>query len=241
MDQSTHRLFKSPTRAHTVRAFRTIIRGPLKSQRGVSLIEVLITLTILSLLAGIATVSYSGHRVNVTKSMMKKSALMFVSSVQSCIAKLGNRWVYIRPGVGGRKSTPCKADNTAELQSKLDFTCPAEATCSTYARDATANTPLSASFKYYCLSITKEVSGKMLQVIVRVPWEKPGDYQTLCNEIPTPPGTPVTMASNTCKKSIHIKLTERGFTKDKKDAQGNQLFKADGVTKQQELKLCPWK
>ncbi len=146
----------------------------MKNKKGYTLTEILMVLSILGILTGIATVSYRGYILSVNKRNLKQAGIMFATAVNTCIQSMG-AWSP-RPDVTP-PLLPCKADNTAELKSKLSFTCPPEATCQVHTNDTK---------KYYCLSIKKEVSGKKIQVITRLTYNNPSDYQVWCGQVTTP-------------------------------------------------------
>ena len=124
----------------------------MKNKKGYTLTEILIVLSILGILTGIATVSYRGYILSVNKSNLKQAGIMFATAVNTCIQSMG-KWEP-RTGI-----FPCKADNTTELKSKLDFTCPPDATCNPL-MNTTKDSTGKYKYKWYCLSIKKAVSGK---------------------------------------------------------------------------------
>ncbi len=198
----------------------------MKNKKGYTLIEILMVLSILGILTGIATVSYRGYILSVNKRNLKQAGIMFATAVNTCIQSMG-KWEP-RTGI-----FPCKADesnnqddDTDKLKSKLDFICPIDAICKTWAKNKQSDN----SKNYYCLSIMKEVSGKKLQVITRVPWHNPSEpYQVLCNEIT---GSYMDLSGPTCKKASQKKLKDKGFAKE--------IIKADG-NKVVQIIPCQWK
>ncbi len=213
----------------------------MKNKKGYTLTEILIVLSILGILTGIATVSYRGYILSVNKRNLKQAGIMFATAVNTCIQNNGG-WIIHRYTQGAETCptgktepcivmTPCKAEqkptqnNThAELKSKLSFNCPPDATCKPFAH----GNPIRDSWRYYCLSISKEVSGKKLQVIIRVAWHDPSDYQVLCNEIT---GSYINLSSPTCKKGGPGALKPYGFAKE--------ITKDDG-TKVNQIIPCQW-
>ncbi len=201
----------------------------MKNKKGYTLTEILIVLSILGILTGIATVSYRGYILSVNKSNLKQSSIMFATAVNTCIQNNGS-WIIHRYTQGTEtcpvdkadpciEMTPCKADNTAELRDKLSFNCPPDATCNTAVHGNPSRGP---RYQYYCLSIEKEVSGKKLQVITRVPWHNPSEpYQILCNEIT---GSYMPLGDSSCKKGSHKDLKDKGFAKDKANGPGTQII-----------------
>ena len=190
------------------------------SKKGFSLIEILVALGILGIMTGIATVSYQGYILDVTKRTLKDSGKLFQVAVNTCI-KVNRGWKITRYTRGTEicpvgktdpciEITPCKATNTAELKKKLNFTCPAGATCAVFSRTEKDN----PDWKYYCLDIRKEVSGKKLQVITRVSYDDPSNYQILCSDdmSQTNRGNYMNLDNSTCKKGKHQNLTDHGFT-----------------------------
>ena len=214
----------------------------MKNKKGYTLTEILIVLSILGILTGIATVSYRGYILSVNKSNLKQAGIMFATAVNTCIQNNGG-WIIHRYTQGtetcppGKTEpcivmTPCKADeanntddDTNKLKLKLDFTCPLGAICKTWAKTKQNDN----SKNYYCLSISKEVSGKKLQVITRVAWHNPSDYQVLCNEIT---GSYMDLSGPRCKKASHKDLKDKGFAKE--------ITKDDG-NKGSQIIPCQWK
>ena len=165
------------------------------SKKGFSLIEILIALGILGIMTGIATVSYQGYRGSAEKMNLKHYGVVFAGAVKNCIRLAGGWEVDIWDDANDRtqKGFPCKVAGASikeDLKKKLDFTCPAGATCETETKD---------TVKYHCLSIKKEVSGKYLQVLVRLPYDNPIDYQIWCGEMASASGY-LALGANTCKK-----------------------------------------
>ncbi len=184
----------------------------MKNKKGYTLIEILMVLTLIGIVSGIATVSYRGYNFNIQERDLKLSGKLFANAVKNCIGIVGG-WSVIRSD--GTTITPCKADDTAELKSKLSFTCPPDATCDVHTQN---------SYKYYCLSISKTVSGKKLQVLTRIPYNNPTDYQIWCGQV----SAYLTLGGKTCKKSPgwtpakppgqttpppRVKLQDKGFEK----------------------------
>ena len=211
-------------------------REILRSQFGFSLIEILISLAIMTILAGISTVSYRGYKLNITKKMLKQSGDLFASAVQTCIFNVGG-WEYT-PATGS-PTTPCYATSPTELQSKLNFTCPVDATCRAWS-NLNPSQPLD-KYKYYCLSIEKEVSGKKLQVFTRVAWHKPSVYEVLCGEMQSS-YMPINHQGK-CRRTAYNNLSaELTLVEDKKKADGTLDLNPDGTPKKvYKFKPCPWK
>lgn len=199
------------------------------NKSGYTLLEILLTVIIVSIIGAIATVSYRGYILTIEKKELKNLGVLFATTVNTCITK--NRgWTRYRwtqgsetcPTIGGEtKKEPCiavmgcKASNKAELKSKLNFTCPADATCNTHTRAHT----LEPKFRYTCLSIEKKASGKKLQLIARIPYENPSDYQLLCGEM----SSYVSLGPKTCKKH------------------SDQILKDAELADESGIKPCPWK
>ena len=207
----------------------SLMVATVKANAGYTLVEILLTIGILSIISGVAYVSYRGHTLNANKNDLKIHAELFASAVKNCIAINGGRWAItlLKPDgtvptdaeVSQYIKTPCEARGTTQkaikddLKKKLDFTCPADATCETYTH---GNPGGGDKFKYHCLSIKKTVSGKYLQVLSRVSY-KTGAYQIWCKEGEASSDL-VSLHDGTCKKSkgwsgINLE-TDKGFKQD---------------------------
>ena len=168
----------------------------MKKNTGYTLVEILLTMGILSIISGVAYVSYRGHTLNANKKDLKIHAELFASAVKNCIAISGGWEITLLNPDGTTPTTPvqknlakkypCEATGTTQkdikddLKKKLDFTCPADATCITQTRSNDLNAE--EKHQYYCLSIQQEVSGKKLQIITRVQWSNPSQYDIWCNK-----------------------------------------------------------
>ena len=95
-------------------------------ESGFTLVEILIGMGILSIISSIAIVQYRGYIQDVEKKDLYNSSVLFASKVNSCITSVG-AWKVTKSD--GTQSKPCKATSTAELKSKLGYTCPADADC----------------------------------------------------------------------------------------------------------------
>ena len=186
---------------------------------GYTLVEILLTIGILSIISGVAYVSYQDQTLRASKNDLKIHAELFASAVKNCISINGGWAIKLLDQSGAPSNnivTPCEAkgNNQTELKEalkkKLDFTCPAEADCFTFTK--INNAP---RHQYHCLSIQKEVSGKKLQVLSRVSYKTPGEYQIWCGENLS---SYLRLESGTCKKSefwsAGPNLTAKGFKKD---------------------------
>ena len=213
-------------------------KGIMQKQKGFSLTEILVGVGILGIMGSIATVSYRGYILDVTKKTLKDSGTLFQVAVNTCVRGKGG-WEIKRyrqstdqacpsgetdPCI---KTYPCKATTTEELKKKLNYTCPAKATCSTYEKIDTAE-----RHRYYCLSIEREVSGKNIQILVRVQKDNPSTHEILCNDNLS---SYVKLGPGTCKEGY----TSDGIT----DKDGNQINDKHGnrIRKLNEiLKKCEW-
>ena len=195
----------------------------MKTNKGYTLVEILVTIGILSIISGVAYVSYQDQVLRASKNDLKIHAELFASSVKNCIAISGGWEIELLTTAGepgGAPDYPCDThDNDLDkekenLKSMLDFTCPADATCETYTH---GNPGGGDKFKYHCLSIKKPVSGKYLQVLSRVSY-KTGAYQIWCKEGEASSDL-VSLHDGTCKRSKgwpggHNIETTKGFKQD---------------------------
>ncbi len=199
--------------------------SPHFSKAGFTLAEVLVGLGILAILTGIATVSYRGYKLDIEKKALKNAGLLFASAVNTCIQGVGG-WSVKK--ADNTSIEPCKTGNNStdaseDLKSKINFTCPANAKCPVHTRYHSTI----EKYRRHCLSIQKEISGKKLQVIVRVAYNNPSDYQILCGEMSG--GYMSINRDDTCKGGMSPYLHSYGvFTKDKTGG-GKELIP------------CPWK
>lgn len=205
--------------------------------KGLSLLELCAVVCITAILGTVATVSYRGYNLSIAKKDLKTHGELFARAVQTCITASGG-WEIKHPSVSGNLY-PCKAVKTTtatakdELKRLLNFTCPGppeKVKCKTHAR----NTGENANNKYYCLSIEKEVSGKKLQTLVRIPFEKPSDYQILCGENMSAYVPIDSDSQHVCKKASPKGNTEKAYGNDK---DGNKITDLTTVL----TNPCPWK
>ena len=174
------------------------------NNKGFSLTELLVTVGILSIMATIATVTYRKYDIGVEKRNLRQAGRHFALAVGNCISASGG-WKITRPPTktdsDGNKTLdfsqpevpiyPCEADDAdddttdsddcgadlaCELKKKLNFVCPASATCHT---ESSAGSP---AWEYYCLDIQKTVQGTKLRVMAAVPYKNPSNYRVLCKE-----------------------------------------------------------
>ena len=181
---------------------------------GFSITEILVTIAVLTILAGVGADSYRSYILKTTKTKLNNSAKKFAFAVRSCIKEHGG-WEVKRFSKSTescpagesepcQKAYPCKAvkgaDSLEELKNKLikklDYTCPVGAVCKAHMH---SNTTGADGFKYYCLSLEQAVSGQKLQVLVKVPYHAPSkDQKIWCNNV----SSYVELKDETCKRSI---------------------------------------
>lgn len=164
----------------------------------------------ISVLSGIAYVSYQGYTLSVAKKDLKLHGKLFVDAVSGCVSVNGD-WeiTFLTPAglPGTNKEKPCDTHDSnpekekGKLQSMLDFTCPPGATCFTHTNGTT---------HYTCLEIRKEVSGKKLQIVSRVNGEKPSENQILCGEV----SAYISLSDSTCQKNGDANLIAGGLKDD---------------------------
>ncbi len=179
-----------------------VFRPTMNRTAGYTLVEILLTIGILSIISGIAYVSYQDQTLRTNKNDLKLHAELFASAVKNCITISGGWKITLLDSNTGipdqaNTATPCKAEGTPQkplkddLKEKLNFTCPAGAECQTHTEDANEST---------CLSITKKVSGKYLQVLSRVSYSNKYPSQIWCGTM-TSESAYLTLNRLTCKKS----------------------------------------
>ena len=147
----------------------------MKNKKGYSLTEILIVLSILGIVGGIATISYKGYNLSVNKRDLKLHGELFASAVKNCISNYGAWKIKNSPLPGATDIYPCKIPeglNHQILKKRLNFTCPSD----------WCYTIVNATEKVFCLKIQKRVSGKTLQVITRVHYDNPNTYDIWCNK-----------------------------------------------------------
>ncbi len=174
----------------------------MKTKAGFTLTEVLVTLTLVGILSGIATVSYRSTKVDNEKRNIKSSSQMWVGNLSTCIVSNGGWKLCQRctdpadqtecptpnpPCQAGKKLVfPCKAEGSTQTEIKknlkkiLNYDCPTDADCIINTRSDDDSSE--KKHQYHCLSIQKEVSGKKLQVIARVQWSNPSMFDMWCNK-----------------------------------------------------------
>ena len=148
-----------------------------ETRKGFSLIEMLIVISLLSILFGIAFVSYSAYIKNATLSNMRKIAEAFPNVVNTCVTSSG--WEVTRPD--GTLVHPC---NTLE---RLDFVCPiAKKDCPNSGWPTTCCNlwvDPSHTHSYICLDVRSELKGKKHQLHVVVHRGDTNNYKVSCAEI----------------------------------------------------------
>ena len=140
---------------------------------------------------------------------LKTLAEDFVESIQKCFSlfcSVNNP--YNTP------AKPCKLKLKITCPVEQAFTCPADAVCEIIKN---------VDKKYYCLYASKKVLGKKLQIISRVSYDNPSDYQVLCGEVT---GS-IVIGSETCKGTFHSTLTVLSGLSQESDFQDKN-------------KRCPW-
>lgn len=163
------------------RIFKTQRRFPpflslREARRGFSLVEMLIVISLLSILFGIAFVGYSAYIKNVTLKNMRKIAEAFPNVVNTCVTSSG--WKVTLPD-GTTTVNPC------DDLTKLDFVCPISA-------DGCPNSGWTnkccdlwvdpGNHSYICLDVRVEMSGKKYQLHVVVNRGDTNDYKISCAE-----------------------------------------------------------
>ena len=195
-----------------------------KANAGYTLVEIIMTLAVVGILTGVATVSHRGTKIDNKKRELQSSSQMWWGNISTCIVASGG-WKLCQPckdpddqtecppppqppaipecREGTKLVFPCKAtgltqtDIKESLKKKLNYDCPQGANCHIF----THPTPQSGEeFQYHCLSIEKEVSGKKLQIITRVQWSNTGIFAIWCNKKNTELSAYETLRPKTCRE-----------------------------------------
>ena len=134
----------------------------MKNNKGISLVEVLVTCGLLAIMGSIAVVNFGSYRDPVEKSQLFQSAKLWSAKVKTCILNVGG-WKIERPAGGNPRPCgvwcgPNSCPHKNKLKTKIGYDCPSEATCSVFT-DTTGN-------EFYCFNIQKEKRGTKYQCIV---------------------------------------------------------------------------
>ena len=171
------------------------------NKKGYTLTEMLIVLSILGIVGGIATISYKGYNLSVNKRDLKLHGELFASAVKTCISNYGAWKIKNSPLPDATDIFPCKVQDGqhhTRLKTRLNFTCPTDDNlagqgCLTIVNDTE---------KVFCLVIQKIVSGKTLQVITRVHYDNPNNYDIWCSK-ETPVSDPAIFLKICHKKTTY--------------------------------------
>ena len=171
----------------------------MKNHKGFTLIEIVIVLGLLAIIGGVAAFNIGKVNADTQKIELHTGGKLFAEKIRTCIKSVGG-WSI--KGLNGTDVFPCHVQDTNQdllkekLKTNLGWNCPKNATCKTYVH---GNPGGGNKFKYYCLSIQKEINGKKYQVIVRVYYMDPSIYQIWCGN---PGETYLPLQDETCKKGI---------------------------------------
>ncbi len=223
----------------------------LNSRLGWTIVEILVTLSLIGIIGGIATVSYKGSILDSTKKNLNNAGKLFASAVNSCVQTSGGKWEKKRFSKStescGGKPEPCKEFNPCEvlspasptpsdltalknnLKKKLGWTCPPKATCKTHSKQHPE-----LRHQYHCLSIEQEVSGQKIQVLVRISRNNTADYQIWCNHQEL--STFVPLKGTTCKRGGGFSEGQARFS-GVLDKDGNPV---KGGLQSLLTSPCPW-
>ena len=162
------------------------------TKAGYTLIEILVTLSLIAILIGIATISYNNYVVSMTRKDMHNHGKVFVLSVQNCIAGAGG-WTINRRDAANRNfkipENPCDVSDPdpdevkKNLKTKLNFDCPFKSDDPGVGANADCLAEFISNTKHYCLSIQREIKGKKHQVFVNINPNNTSDYKIYCGEI----------------------------------------------------------
>ena len=189
----------------------------IKKIGGYSLLEVLITLSLLGILSSIAAVSYTKYIKAIELKTLKQSGELFVSALHTCISSAG--WKIIT--VSGTNKTPCFNNDTTQKEGVLKnigFTCPGDSCRYTTEK---ADPLHIKDAEYACLDIRKEVRGKKYQIYISSKIADRNTYQMECISVTGTAYTDLPISKCTLTDTRWT-----GITGDWKDANGNQITAA---------------
>ena len=186
-----------------------MVKSILLYKKGMSTLELVITLTIISIVSGIAFINMQNTFIESEKRTLYTQAETFASFLGSCI-KLSGGWKLFKNGVS---YYPCKANNTTDLKKMLNFECPKDATCDTHTHYRGEEGPgwtVKDHYKYNCLNMQKEKSGQKLQVLTIVHFERPQSYEIWCGEV----DNYAPFNQKVCRRNANHVDLNTGLTKD---------------------------
>lgn len=207
----------------------------MKTNAGYTLVEITLTLALVGIMSGVATVSYVGTKSSNEKRNLKNSAMLWYSAISTCIAS--NKWKecqicppppdpppqnYCPASQECRAGTqlvfPCEVTGSGQTEIKknlkklLRYNCPDKADCIIHTRSNSDT--IAEKYQYHCLSIQKEVLGKKLQVITRVQWSNPSKFDMWCNKKDSDLSTYIDVTQdNICRALSHNNIGGAGADK----------------------------
>ena len=137
------------------------------NKAGYTLVEILIVLSILSIIGGISTISYNKYIENFTKQDLHMAGKVFVRSVERCINAVG-AW-KVKNNLNA-DIFPCKVLDSTNLKSAFKFTCPAKSDC---------KPKYNTTSEHYCLFIRTQNHS----VVVRINTNNISEYSIFCGNI----------------------------------------------------------
>ncbi len=153
------------------------IKNMIKKNKGFSLIEILVTLSLIAILSSIAVVNYTGYTKLVELRSLVTAGEVFVAKLNNCISTSG--WSVKKvdgtPLAACYKDTTNDADFIRETLEIIGFTCPPDVTCKVVLDNATKK-----DASHICLDMRKTIRGKNYQLLITVEKDNRNHYRFAC-------------------------------------------------------------
>ncbi len=197
--------------------------GVMKTNRGVSLMEVLITVAVMAIVTGVGTHQYGKYMDKAECQSLKDSAKLFVNAFSACTKSSGGWFIGQLKSDGqvcrkkpctdtSHNHYPCKAiavagtttatttTGTVSMEKalkKINYTCPIATEDTDNKCETVVGTTASG---YFCLSIKKKIGGDKHQIVALVNAKDPTEYQVYCRKSTTY----VDLAESNCSKESTV-------------------------------------